>query len=268
MNKLVQLCAHLEIKVLEVKLVKRVVLLAISALYFAQLQAQIVTDRPDQTESSSTVGLGNLQIESGLLIAYEGDSLSSSRNLLAPTSLFRYGITKGIELRFLSQFETLKNETGTVQGISDLEIGTKIQVLQEENRNTEIAFLSHLVMPTGTTEISGDTFGTINKISIAHELGGNLGLGYNLGYNYLGEGNGDLTYSVALGVGVNDRVGLYIEPYGELQNCEDFLLNVDAGITYLANEDLQFDFSFGTGTEETMNYVSVGFSWLLKGEVN
>ncbi len=37
----------------------------------------------------------------------------------------------------------------------------------------------------------------------------------------------------------------------------------DAGFTYLANEDLQFDFSFGTGIKERMNYISVSFSWLI-----
>ncbi len=37
-------------------------------LFGEHLAAQeIVTDRPDQTEASSTVGNGNLQIETGLL---------------------------------------------------------------------------------------------------------------------------------------------------------------------------------------------------------
>ncbi len=44
--------------------------------------------------------------------------------ILAPTTLLRYGITEGIELRLLSQFETIKLQDQLVQGISDLEIGT------------------------------------------------------------------------------------------------------------------------------------------------
>ncbi len=235
-------------------------------------QAQITTDRPDQTESSSTVGIGNLQIEGGLLIGFTGSNGSSVRQILAPTNLFRYGITDGIEIRFLSQFETSKFrnafEYESIQGISDLEIGTKIQVLQNENKNTEIAFLSHLIIPSGSNEFSSKKFGTINKISIAHELNENMGVGYNIGYNYFGEENGDLTYSLALGIAVNEKVGIYIEPYGEIVNLEKHEMNFDAGFTYLPNQNLQFDFSFGTGISKRMNYISIGGSWLLLKDKN
>lgn len=228
------------------------------------INAQIVTDRPDQTESSSTVGFGDLQIESGILVGYVGSETASVRQILLPTNLLRYGLTKGVELRLLSQFETQKTGDVTVQGISDIEIGTKIQILKNENKNTEIALLSHLVAPTGTTELTSSKFGTVNKLCISHAIGNNLGIGYNLGYNYFGENNGDFTYSIALAAGVNEKVGVYIEPYGEVVDFNEFVLNFDAGFTYLANDNLQFDFSFGTGVNEKMNYISVGFSWLLE----
>ncbi len=228
--------------------------------------AQIITDRPDQTESSSTVGNGNLQIESGLLIGFEGDNQLSTQQILAPTNLFRYGVSDGLELRFLSQFEMLKDDIQAIRGISDIEIGTKIQVLKKEDVNTEIAFLTHLVIPTGTEALSSGEFGTINKVSISHELNDNIELGYNLGYDYFGQGAGNFTYSIALGIGVNEKVGIYVEPFGELTNFEDFILNFDAGFTYLANDNLQYDFSFGTGLNQEMNYISIGLSWLIMHE--
>lgn len=226
------------------------------------MNAQIVTDRPDQTESASSVGKGNLQIESGILLGLETENGSSVRQILAPTTLFRYGITKGIELRFVHQFETLKYGDNRVLGISDFEIGTKIELLKSEKRNTEMAFLTHLVLPTGTKELTGDKFGTVNKLSIAHEISDNLNLGYNVGYNYFGIGKGDLTYSAALGISVNDKVGVYIEPYGDVIDFEKLMASFDTGFTYLANDNLQFDFSFGMGINHQMNYVSVGVSWI------
>ena len=158
----------------------------------------------------------------------------------------------------------MKNDFKSIQGISDLEIGTKIQLLKKNNVNTEIAFISHLLLPTGSEEISSDVFGTINKIAVSHTLSGNLNLGYNFGYNYLGEGTGDLTYSLAFGIGINENAGVYIEPFGEVSNMEEFLLNCDTGFTYLVNPHFQLDFSFGTGITQRMNYISVGFSWLMK----
>lgn len=236
------------------------------ALSMVQINAQIVTDRPDQTESAVTVGSRNLQLEAGLGIAFEGDDQFSTRNILAPTTLFRYGITEGIELRILSQFESVKWQDQVTQGISDLQIGAKIQVFKKEDVNAEIAFISHLLVPIGTTEISNGSFGTINKLAISHELTENMNLGYNVGYDYLGTGRGDLVYSVALGLGVNDKVGIFVEPFGRVIDFVDFRLNFDAGLTYLAKENLQFDFSFGTGINQRMNYISVGCCWKIEGQ--
>ena len=154
-------------------------------LSIGKLSAQtIVTDRPDQTESSSTVSLGSLQIESGLLVGYS----QSERQLSAPSTLFRYGITKGVEIRVLSQLESIKNQLTdqTITGISDVEIGAKIQLFQKDDVNTEVAFLSHLVLPTGSKALTNDNLISINKLSISHEINENLGIGYNLGYNYFG----------------------------------------------------------------------------------
>jgi len=231
------------------------------------VKAQIVTDRPDQTESSLTVGQGDLQIESGVLVGYEGEGKYQSRQLLAPTSLFRFGLLKGVEFRVLSQFEVASFKGYDSDGISDLELGTKIQLLNKENVNTQIAVLSHLVLPTGSSVLSGDVYSSINKLCLSHMLSDGLNLGYNVGYNYFGKGNGNLSYSISLNSAVNDKVAVYIEPYGEWIEMEDLIVNIDAGFTYLANDNLQFDLSFGTGVNEKMNYISAGLSWLLqKGE--
>jgi len=222
----------------------------------------IITDRPDQTESSSTVSKGSLQIETGILIAYTDNDEFSEEQILAPTTLFRYGIIKGLELRVLNQFEKVKDKTTSdkINGISDLEIGFKAQLLKNEDINTEIAFLSHLIVPTGTEGLTNDDFGSINKLSISHEINNNIGLGYNVGYNYYGVESGDLTYSIAIGIGVTEKIGIYVEPYGEVINFDTHEASFDAGITYLLKSNMQFDFSFGTGINHTMNYMSIGFS--------
>jgi hypothetical protein len=97
---------------------------------------QIITDRPDQTESSSTVGKGNLQLETGMLLDIEGENQFSTRHFLAPATLFRYGVLNGAELRISSQLETQKTDGQSIRGISDIEVGVKIQLLNNESRNT------------------------------------------------------------------------------------------------------------------------------------
>jgi len=189
------------------------------------------------------------------------------RNILAPTNLFRIGITDGIELRILNQVEHMKSDLPAFKtvGVSDLEIGTKIQILRKEDINTEIAVLSHLILPTGGDGFSIGEYGTINKISIAHELGNNIGLGYNVGYDYFGFGDGNLTNSIALGFGLTDKLGVYFEQFGALVEMKDYENNFDGGVTYLLRDNLQLDYSFGVGLTTKSNYVSLGFSWNVGG---
>jgi len=241
-----------------------IILMVVSTNYWAYSQ-NIITDRPDQTESSSAIGKGDIQIETGILLGFSGEEGSlSERQILAPTTLFRLGVVKGLELRVVNQFESVRVNGTTVDGISDWEVGVKVQLLQNENVNTEIALLSHLVVPTGSSGLSNEDFGTVNKLCLSHEINEQLGLGYNLGYNYFGTGKGDLTYSLALGISLSDKAGVYIEPYGELAEFDDFSLNVDAGVTYFLKENLQADLSFGTGINYTMNYLSMGLSWIIR----
>jgi len=186
----------------------------------------------------------------------------SERQTLAPSTLFRYGITNGIEIRVVSQFESIKNRNTSEKenGISDLEIGTKFQIFQRENVNTEVAFLSHLILPTGAKDVTIDNFGTINKLSISHTISEKVGIGYNVGYDYFGRGKGDFTYSLAMAIGLTPKLGIYLEPYGGIIELDNHEANFDAGITYLIKDDFQLDVSFGTGINHNMNYISAGMS--------
>jgi len=242
---------------------KRFLFLFFFIVSYASHAQKIITDRPDQTESSSTVPKKSLQIESGVLVKFAEEGDISLREIAIPTTLFRYGISKVIEIRVANQYINIKekNSSNEISGITDLEIGAKIQLFKKENSNTEIAFLSHVILPTGTKEVSFEKVGTINKLSISHVLTDNIGLGYNLGYDYFGHQNGFLTYSLVLGISVSERVGMYLEPYGSIGIFDEHLSNIDAGITYLVKDNFQLDFSFGTGINYTMNYLSAGFSW-------
>lgn len=70
------------------------------------------------------------------MIGFSKSNGISERQLLAPSALLRYGLTKGIEIRFVNQVESIKNKTTSekVNGTSDLEIGAKVQILQKEKK--------------------------------------------------------------------------------------------------------------------------------------
>ena len=254
------------LKYLENKIMSRSIIFTLSLFAGSALCAQeIATDRPDQTESSAVVPGGSLQIESGIQVSFEG--AEGLRQLLAPTTLFRYAPVDKFEIRVVSQFESLKTEYGSdaFNGIGDLEVGTKVQLLQKEYVNAEIALLSHVIVPIGTFNEERDDVGVVNKLCVSHQLGSNIELGYNLGYDILPDEN-QFTYSVALGVGVNDKVGIYIEPFGAVSEEGCHASSFDAGFTYLVRDNVQLDFSFGTGINYNMNYLAIGASWRMDAD--
>jgi len=250
---------------------KRILLLGLFMISALTAKAQtIVTDRPDQTEASSTVPAGMLQIESGLLFQSSESEGVEVRSYTYPNTLLRLGVVKNFEFRFVTQLESEVIEANDMvvsneSGMSNLEVGFKYRLLSPTDKRPEIGFLSHAVIPSGTDGLNNNNYGVVNKLAVTHDINDKLSIAYNLGYNYFGTGNGDGFYSLAFGFGLTDRLGVYIEPYGFYNNFEDFVINADAGFTYLINNNTQFDYSFASGINQTMSYHSVGLSVLVPG---
>lgn len=230
------------------------------------LNAQIVTDRPDVTESSSVVPKNSFQIESGMIIQRSDEFESSPINVMAPSTLFRFGISKYFELRFFSQYQNnltfINGEFPSISsGFNDIELGTKVQLYQKEGARTEIAFITHLLIPSGTDSFTNSEYVSINKVAVSHGITDYLGVGYNVGYTYDFSGTSMLTYSLSIGYSINDKFGVYIEPYGDITEFDEHFVNLDGGLTYKLRDNFQADFAFGTGLNSILNYYGVGFSW-------
>lgn len=229
------------------------------------MSQSIVTDRPDQTEASVTVPKRSFQIETGLLVQTVGKASDHHLNVTFPTTLLRYGLLNVLELRLLSEFSMQRMEqNGDVtrrNGINDIQIGAKVQLFRKTESKHEVAFMSHLIVPSGTGSVTGRHLGNLSKLCISHGFNDVVSLGYNVGYAYWGTGVGDLTYSVSLALRATDKLGFYVEPYGNWVNFEGVATNLNGGFTYLIKSNLQFDFSIGAGLDNRMSFISTGISW-------
>jgi hypothetical protein len=96
-----------------------------------KLAEPLVTDRPDFTEASSTVGLGVVQLEAGYTYSYDADNLTSAVGHSYPETLLRIGVlAEWLEARvgwnYASGTATVFNEgRETVSGAEDLYLGFK-----------------------------------------------------------------------------------------------------------------------------------------------
>ena len=90
---------------------------------------EIVTDRPDQTESAAIVPLGLVQWEGGVLVEWE-DAEAETR-WMTPTSLVRLPVNEKLELRWVYNQNRVRSEQSTLGASSttDMELGVKWNVL-------------------------------------------------------------------------------------------------------------------------------------------
>ena len=81
-------------------------------LFFTQLlmSQDIVTDRPDQTEPSVTVGNKTVQIEMGAMYLTASDI--GFESFMRPHMMLRYGISNGVELRFATEYKSTRFDLG------------------------------------------------------------------------------------------------------------------------------------------------------------
>ncbi|MBK8954450.1 MAG: transporter [Saprospiraceae bacterium] len=226
------------------------------------LNAQsIVTDRPDQTESALCVPKNVLQFETGVSVQFEDLDGGSIQGLVLPGTLFRYGLGGPVEFRVYHQLVSEGVNSDTRFGIADLELGLKFKLFRSASEKTNLALLTQVLLPSGSGFLSNDKYGSLNKLCVSHQITESNSLSYNVGYNYFGKGKGDLTYSLSLGAAISEKAALYVEPFGAFEEMDEFILNVDAGFTYLLKSNMQLDFSWGTGIQRKMNYLAIGFSW-------
>jgi len=232
----------------------------------------LVTDRPDQTESSSTVPKSNLQIETGLF--YETDQYTHNRsnvkntNLNIATTLFRYGLTKNIELRLGAEHSTQKlflddNEILSTSGLNGVDVGAKIFLRKEDGYIPESAVILSAGLPIGNEDLVAASAEYTMLFAMAHSLSPSVGFGYNAGFTFDENEEINWIYSAAVGIGLLDNTGAFIELYGGKHPNVDAQFLFDMGFTHLLSKTFQLDLSGGAAlSQESPDwFISTGFSY-------
>ena len=227
----------------------------------------LVTDRPDATESSSVIAPGFAQFEVGMTAVEDTEGASAFEY---GGSLLRLGLVEDWELRvgwggYL--------ESDALSGASDAMLGCKYYLRPEGDSwlEPEAAILLHTSVPVGDRGLSSDALDPDFLLSFSHTLSERFSLGYNLGamLETSEQADGSDTtlcsglYSVALGYGATEQLGLFIEVFGALGlSAEESPASLDGGITWLLSEDAQLDVFAGVGLNDDADdwFVGLGYS--------
>ncbi len=222
----------------------------------------IQADRPDQTESAFLVPKGFFQMENGFL--YEKNV--GSDYLTFPSALCKFGINEYFELRLIVEAGQEKVLNSRINGIQPLTIGFKTKISKERGIIPETSFIGHF----GTARIGSEDFKTLFpspsfRFCMAHSLKNDFSLSYNLGAEWSGSSPESVfLYTLTLGKAF-ENLGMYIEAYGYSPSFNSLDQRLDAGITYLLNDNFLLDVSAGlcVDNSDLDYYAALGFSFRL-----
>lgn len=226
----------------------------------------LVTDRPTQSESPVIVPAGSFQIETGFIHEFVTSDIT---NTFYNTTLLRYGLVKGLEIRlgmdYLKNIERWNDDTQVItKGFTPVFIGSKIHIAREQGIWPEVAFSAGVGVPkTGAGAFMTSYLAPSLKVIASHTIGRNFSLGYNIVAAWDGEtAQPTGIYTVSLGMSVSEWIGVFIENYAYFKKGL-FDFRSDAGITWLLKRNLQIDMSGGLGLNNKApnGFISCGISW-------
>ena len=227
----------------------------------------IVTDRPDFTEASSTVGKGVLQLEAGYTYAFDDDGLNQTINHSFPEALFRYGVlTDWLELRLATNFagETIGSTTHT--GAKDLYIGAKLGLTLQDGILPEMALVPQMTLPTGSSVFTNNEVLPGMNWLYGWDINDSLSAGGSTQFNRSVDESTDKVYtawaqSLTAGFSLTDRLAAYTEWFAFFPSQADTAQiehYADGGFTFLITNDIQWDIRAGLGLNAAAEDFFVG----------
>lgn len=245
-----------------------------AAPLFAQEEDEMVTDRPDQSESTTIVGRGVFQLETGFSFERDESPGLVEENTELFGSLIRWGLSDSVELRFAFAAYTrervqLVDLDESAKGFGDPELGVKWRFREGDGTSPAIALIAATTLPVGDGDLSTDEFDPTVRIAFDHDFSDTLSLGWNVGYTRDGYEEQDYAlYSASFGVAADDRWGTFYEIFGTiaLGGDADDAHSFDTGITLMLNDDLQADVWAGMGINDEAPdaFVGLGLSWRVR----
>ncbi len=251
------------------------------------LDEPLVTDRPDFTEASSTVGRGVTQLEFGYTFFHDTSDGESTREHSIGEPLLRYGFGfDWLELRVAANYlreVRQSDEAGRLSdgGFSDLYLGVKIGLTPQEGILPEMALVPQMLVPVGSEPFAdmeeplpGLTRPRKDRVLpglnwlYGWDLNERWSLGGSTQFNLDVDPAANRCYalfsqSMSLGFSVTERLTGYVEwyalmPSGAEQVKPEYYLN--GGPVYLVTNNLQLDFRAGLGLNEAARdyYLGMG----------
>lgn len=206
--------------------------------------SELVTDRPDFTESTQVVGAGVFQFENGFTL----DNESHVRGLTGPEALVRIGVSKRLELRLGGAGFRAETPKGSVtdRGMMDFELGVKILLFDQSRFRPACSLIPLISMPTGSDSFSSGGYDPTVKVALAKDLIAGFTLGGNVNFSSFQTPEGrfrQTAVSASLGHELPGGFGAYWEVFGFSPSEKDGMTSwiANTGVTHKITKNAQVD---------------------------
>ncbi len=237
----------------------------IAAVPNQSLAEPIQPDRPGLATGTYTVNPGQMIIESGIQTDFRRDGARQSAWSI-PQLTLRGGITDALEWDIIWNGAALTDANGEPSdwSLTDVAIGGKYSLYEGDSIN--ITALGLVSLPVGTDPSTSDAFDPLLGLLWDASLSDQISLFGAIQASTFETDDGrahDVQVALGATFSHSDSLATFIEyfaakPYADEPSTEI----VDAGVTYLLNEDIQLDFSAGVALNNaTDHFIGAGIAW-------
>lgn len=233
----------------------------------AQFYETIRTGRPGQTIGAFTVGQGILQVQSGFDYHTSTASATNFTESFLNNTVFRYGLTEPFEVsamvEYITERITQDNVKSETNGLDALDIGMRYHIYTGKGLIPNVGFQLRARLPFLGEDYAIKDLAPRFILVTSQKLSDTFTLITNWGATWNGNDSTPTgTYAINLSFPFNEVLGAFVETYGGVQKGTG-TINLDSGMAWLINPDLQLDLYSGYGNDQGIKdfFVSMGVSW-------
>lgn len=218
----------------------------------------ISADRPGMSTGTDVMPKGKVQWETGVGYESEGGAATYTLN----NTLVRFGLVDWAELRVGMD---LLHGNGTT-GLSALNIGTKIAMVENKGWVPAISLLANLQCPRiGSSAFTPSHLAPQLYVLFQNQVTSWFNVGYNVGAEWDGTLAEPSTFAaVCLGFSITESLGCFVESYNYFHSLGNTYA-MDLGLNWVVTRNLQLDLAANLNLQNTGNYlmISGGVAWLI-----
>ncbi len=221
------------------------------------------TDRPDLTESPSTVDAGWFQLEMDIASYLEDSSTVERFRAVGIGALnLKAGVLNNVDIQFIwtayMREETVDRATGvetTVSGSGDLVVRVKWNLWGNDGGETALAVMPFLKIPTAKADVGNREVEGGIIVPFGMDIGGGWGLGLQAELDFFRTDDNTrdqlvFAFTVVVGRDLTEDLGFFVEVFAAFPTEDSTVVTFDFGFTYSLGPNVQLDVAVVVGVTD------------------